>query len=716
MADAQSFFASCPKGVEDLLATELSELGADKIQAVWSGVNFEGDLKTAYRVCLWSRLASRVMLPLKSFAVTNEDELYREVQSINWGKHVKMDGTLAVNCNVSHSGITNSHYASLKVKDAIVDQFKEVYDQRPSVDRERPDIRINLHINKDQAVLSLDLSGEPLHKRGYRQTSMAAPLKENLAAAILKRAGWPNDSLSLVDLMCGSGTLLTEAAHMALGLAPGLHREFYGFLGWKGHDAEAWQALVQEASQQRVNDRAYHHLDIRGFDASIKSVKAARQNVQAADVDRYVKIEQRAIEDCPLPENMEKGMVVVNPPYGERLGDAKELVYVYADLGECLRQNYAEWSAYVFTGNEELAKHVGLRSHKSNTLFNGAIKCKLFHYTLRKAQSEQVKAILEEKDQEARQMIINRLQKNHKHLSRWAKRNNIECYRVYDADLPEFSAAIDIYNDQVLVQEYQAPSSIDIRKARLRFNFILQAVEQVLGVSKQQIVVKTRQQQKGLSQYEKQADEGHEKIVHESGLIFIVNLQDYLDTGLFLDHRDTRQKIREWAKDKHFLNLFAYTGSVSVYAAAGGAASTTTIDMSNTYLRWAQKNFKINQIVIDNKHQFIKADCVKWLVQQSKNPDQRYDLIFLDPPTFSNSKSMDDVFDVQKDHVFLIQAAMKLLNENGQLLFSNNFRKFKLYSDKLTGLKIENITQLTMPEDFRRNSKIHQCWLIEKAD
>ncbi|MCW8955389.1 MAG: THUMP domain-containing protein, partial [Gammaproteobacteria bacterium] len=305
MTDPQSFFASCPKGVEDLLATELSELGADNIQPVWSGVSFEGNLKTAYRVCLWSRLASRVLLPLKSFTASNEDQLYHEVQSINWGLHVKMDGTLAVNCNVSNSGISNSHYASLKVKDAIVDQFKEVYDQRPSVDRERPDIRINLHINKDQAVLSLDLSGEPLHKRGYRQSGMAAPLKENLAAAILKRAGWPNESMSLVDLMCGSGTLLTEAAHMALGLAPGLNREFYGFLGWKGHDAEAWQQLVDEASNQKVDDRAYHQLNIRGYDASLKSVKAARQNVQAADVDRYVKIEQQKIEDCPVPEAME---------------------------------------------------------------------------------------------------------------------------------------------------------------------------------------------------------------------------------------------------------------------------------------------------------------------------------------------------------------------------------------------------------------------------
>ena len=716
MADSQSFFASCPKGVEDLLATELNDLGGDNIQAVQSGVSFDGDLKTAYRVCLWSRLASRVLLPLKTFTVGDEDVLYREIQAINWGKHVKMDGTLAVNCNISHSSLNNSHYASLKVKDAIVDQFKEVYDQRPSVDREQPDIRINLHINKDHAVLSLDLSGEPLHKRGYRQTSMAAPLKENLAAAILKRAGWPNESLSLVDLMCGSGTLLTEAAHMALGLAPGLNRDYYGFLGWKGHDTETWQALRDEASKQKVDDGVYHQLDIRGYDASIRSVKAARQNVQSAAVDRYVKIQQQKIEDCPKPEGMEKGMVVVNPPYGERLGDAKELVYVYADLGECLRQNYAQWSAYVFTGNEDLAKHVGLRAHKTNTLFNGAIKCKLFHYKIRKPQSEEVKAILEEKDNEARQMIINRLKKNHKHLSRWANRNNIECYRLYDADLPEFSAAIDIYNDQVLVQEYQAPSSIDIRKARLRFNFILQAVEQVLGVPKQQIVVKTRQQQKGLTQYEKQAEDGHEKVVHESGLNFIVNLQDYLDTGLFLDHRDTRRKIREWAKDKNFLNLFAYTGSVSVYAAAGGAASTTTVDMSNTYLRWAQKNFKINQLETDNKHKFIKADCIKWLAQQSEKPDQLFDLIFLDPPTFSNSKTMDDVFDVQKDYVVLIQSAIKLLNKNGKLLFSNNFRKFRLDSNKLPELKMDNITQATMPEDFKRNSKIHQCWLIEKID
>jgi len=711
MSEAIQFFASCPKGFEDLLRNELKELGIEQVKDSFSGVPFEGELKDAYKACLWSRLASRILMPLLSFDAENEDELYKNVQQIDWSEHLDVNGTLAVNSQLINSTINNSQYAALKVKDAIVDQFMARENERPSVDRDTPDIRINLFINKDQAILSLDLSGDPLHKRGYRKSHVAAPMKENLAAAVLTRAGWPNESKVLVDPMCGSGTLLIEAAFMALNIAPGLRRKYFGFINWKGHDAALWNELKREAQQSRDLNLNKISLDIKGYDESLESIRSANFNIEAAGLENFISVEQRDIASCQTPDSKETGLVVVNPPYGERLGDVRELGYLYSDLGDCWKQHFTGWACSLFTGNIELAKQVGLRSHKDNTLYNGPIKCKLFHYKINKQKPESTSPKAIEKDNESKAMIANRLKKNFKHLSKWARRNNIECYRVYDADLPEFSAAIDIYKDWVHVQEYQAPASIDIRKAKQRFKHIIDVIPEVLGVDKNHMVIKQRQQQKGQSQYEKQANKGYEFTIEENNLKFIINLDDYLDTGLFLDHRDIRERIRDMSADKDVLNLFAYTGSVSVYAAAGGAKSVTTIDMSNTYLEWARQNFKLNELSSDNYH-FIKSDCMKWLKSQDSQ-SKTYDLIFVDPPTFSNSKSMDNIFDIQKDHAFLIKQCMKLLKPGGVLIFSNNFRKFRLDAKALEDYHIENITRQTMPEDFKRNQKIHNCWFIQ---
>jgi 23S rRNA (guanine2069-N7)-methyltransferase / 23S rRNA (guanine2445-N2)-methyltransferase len=711
MSEPIQFFASCPKGFEDLLRIELKQLGIEQVKDSFSGVPFEGELKDAYKACLWSRLASRILMPLLSFEAKDEDELYKHVQKIDWLKHLDVDDTLAVNAQLINSTLSNSQYAALKVKDAIVDQFMARENERPSVDRETPDIRINLFINKDQAILSLDLSGDPLHKRGYRKSHVAAPMKENLAAAVLIRAGWPNETKTLIDPMCGSGTLLIEAAFMALGIAPGLRRQYFGFINWKGHDVELWNELKREAQQLRDLNLNSISLVIKGYDESIDSIRAANFNIESAGLEKIITVDQQAISSCQAPETKETGLVVVNPPYGERLGEVRELGYVYSDLGDCWKQHFTGWSCSLFTGNIELAKQVGLRSHKDNTLYNGPIKCKLFHYRINKQKPESGSPKAIEKDNESKAMIANRLKKNFKHISKWARRNNVECYRVYDADLPEFSAAIDVYKDWIHVQEYQAPASIDLRKAKQRFKHIIDVIPDVLDIDKSHMVIKQRQQQKGQSQYEKQSNKGYEFTIIENGLKFVINLDDYLDTGLFLDHRDIRAGIRDMSEGKDVLNLFAYTGSVSVYAAAGGAKSVTTIDMSNTYLEWAKQNFKLNNFDSD-KYQFIKSDCVKWLKAQDSQ-SKTYDLIFLDPPTFSNSKSMDDVFDIQKDHAYLIKRCMKLLNLGGVLVFSNNFRKFKLDTEALADYSIENITKQTMPEDFKRNQKIHNCWLIQ---
>ncbi|RDH83975.1 MAG: bifunctional 23S rRNA (guanine(2069)-N(7))-methyltransferase RlmK/23S rRNA (guanine(2445)-N(2))-methyltransferase RlmL [endosymbiont of Galathealinum brachiosum] len=722
MKNNLTFFATCSKGFEDLLVTELNDLGIDTAKQEYSGVSFTGSLEQAYKSCLWSRLASRVFLKLTTFEALDDEQLYNGVQTINWPQHIDMDGTLAVNCTINRSEITNSHYASLRTKDAVVDQFNELYETRPSVDREQPDVRINVHIDHDQVDVSIDLSGEPLHKRGYRLASVQAPLKENLAAAILIRSGWSSgkddQTLDLLDPMCGSATFLIEAAMMSLNIAPGLKRKFFGFLNWKGHDADSWKKLLDEAKKS-VKSISEINNTFTGYDANKYSIAPARQNIHSAGLQDLITLEHKDLsESCAhMAEHagsIRPGMVVVNPPYGERLGEKQELAHLYAEMGACWRDNFPDWKIALFTANDELIKHVGLRAHRTNSFFNGAIKCKLLQYQIRPALSEEKKREKVEKYTEQRSSILNRLKKNFKHIGRWARKNKVQAYRLYSADLPEYSAAIDIYGDWVHVQEYQAPSSIDINKARQRFEILVDVIPEVLNIDKSRIVVKTRRQQKGLSQYEKQANAHHEFIVEENGFKFHVNLNDYLDTGLFLDHRDTRKyvydKIVKSPSAGKFLNLFSYTSAFSVYAAAAGA-DTTSVDMSNTYIKWSERNFSSNDLLSD-KHHFIKADCMQWLVIANRN-NEKFKWIFIDPPTFSNSKSMEDLFDVQKDHESLIELAMGLLDVGGEIIFSNNFKKFKLDKKLQEKYCVENITASTIPEDFKRNPKIHHCFIIK---
>jgi len=317
------------------------------------------------------------------------------------------------------------------------------------------------------------------------------------------------------------------------------------------------------------------------------------------------------------------------------------------------------------------------------------------------------------------QMFANRLSKNLKHLNKWLKREAIHCYRLYDADIPEYAVAVDVYESVppqerrwVHVQEYEAPKNIAPQKAQQRLNEIMQVIPVLLDIPDQQVFLKVRRQQKGSAQYEKLASQQQFHQVMEGGYRFWVNFTDYLDTGLFLDHRITRAMLTPLASGKRFLNLFAYTGSATVYAAAGGTASTTTVDMSNTYIQWARRNMEANRF-IGEQHEYIQADCLQWLDHVSSNT--QYGLIFLDPPSFSTSKRMESTFDVQRDHVALLEKTLKLLQPDGVLIFSNNLRSFKLDYNALSALHIKDISKATLPKDFERNPKIHQCWEIRKS-
>jgi len=708
--------------MEDLLTKELEQLSISDSHSTVGAVYFSGPMQAAYELCLWSRVANRVLLqlndPRKSPPIASELALYSAVAEVPWEEHLSGDTTFAVDFIGTNRAITNTQYGAVRVKDAVVDRMRTKVGRRPDVDRQQPQLRIQARLAKDQLQLGLDLSGSSLHQRGYRLEQGAAPLKENLAAGILLRLGWPEMAKSgavLVDPMCGSGTLLIEAALIAQNTAPGLLRinsdGEWGFTHWLQHRPEIWQTLVDRALNAQSAE-----LELRfwGADENPKMLQFARANAARAGVERMMDFSHCSLTqfERPSPFLSRLGLLVCNPPYGERLGEFDALKKTYLQLAEVGKKYFPGWQLAVFTGNPELAREMRLRPKRTNKFFNGTIPCELSLYellsvdqaTLRRDRNE----VQTEDLSEGALMVTNRLRKNLRKLQPWLKNANTNAYRIYDADLPEYSAAVDLYNDQIHVQEYAAPKTIAEDAAQRRLRELVSAVAHVFAMPPSKIALKIRQRNKGKQQYEKIQDNQEFFAVEEGAARYWVNLRDYLDTGLFLDHRPLRKMIYAQARAQRFLNLFCYTASATVQAVLGGASQTVSVDMSNTYLDWAKRNFELNNIH-SSRHELVQADCLKWLDQCR----QGFDLILLDPPTFSNSKRMDGVLDIQRDHVTLVRRCMELLNPGGKLYFSTNLRSFKFDFEALSECEVEDISARTLDEDFLRNPKIHHCFLIQ---
>ena len=714
----RDFFASCSKGLEYLLRDELVALGASKVHEARAGVHFSGDLQTAYRACLESRLASRILLPLAEFDAPDADVLAGEVGQVDWSRHMHSDASMAVDAVCVQSHVDHSRFAAQRVKDAVVDQFRERCGERPSVDLESPDIRLNLFLKRNRAILSLDLSGESLHRRGWRTSRVSAPLKENLAAAMLIRADWRTIHAAggmLVDPMCGSATLLIEGALMAADVAPGLGRERFGFTAWRGHDADLWQGL-QDAAAARAEEGLRKLKPVFfGSDHDSQALAAAKRNAQAAGVAGFMQLAKHDVAWAQVPEGAhEHGLVVCNPPYGERLGADDDMRDLYRRLGDRLRKRFTDWQVAIIISDKELGHALGLRAHKHYQLFNGALECRLLLIDLAPAPEREPKPL-----SEAAKMLANRLKKNQHHLQRRLQREGIGCYRLYDRDLPEYAAAVDVYHARpagqpekaleswLHVQEYQPPAEVPQQLARQRMGDMRRVLREQFDVPAERVVMKTRRRGKGGSRYADfhKRDEWLEVV--EDGLVLRVNLRDHIDTGLFLDHRRVRARVRELAQGRHFLNLFAYTGTASVHAAAGGAASTTSVDLSATYLQWAAQNLARNGFE-GPRHKLAQADVFDFL----QAAEFCYGLIFVDPPTFSNSARAED-FDVQRDHVRLLTACHDILDDDGVLVFSNNARRFRLDAAALEErYTIEDWSAASIPFDFSRNPGIHGCWVL----
>lgn len=715
--DHQLWLATCPKGLELLLANELQELGATGVKETVAAVHFEGSLELAYRACLWSRLANRVLMPLHSFMLNSADDLYQQCNDIAWESHFTAAQSIAIDFIGTSRHIDNSMYGSQLVKDAVVDRIRRVEGERPNVDPKNPDIRIQVRQHKGRVTVSLDISGESLHRRGYRTGQGSAPIKENLAVALLLRAGWPEiaaEGGALLDPMCGSGTLIIEGAMMAADIAPGILRGHYGFHYWLQHDQALWDLLIVEAQERKAAGLEKLELDIRGYDANPRVLEFTTQNIENAGLDAHIRLAHKPIDQFGKP-TAETGLLLTNPPYGERLGEIDELIPLYQKLGTVLQKNFAGWKAAIFTGNVDLGRETDLSPSKQYSLYNGTIPCKLLVFTDMTSKSARIAERLStpapaQKLTEGARMVLNRLKKNQRRLESWRKKSNISCYRLYDADIPEYAVAVDIYDQSVYVQEYAPPASISEKIARERFAEVKQAVKEFSANYRGKTHYNERRRQKGDSQYQRNAEGASDIIeVTEGSGRFEINLSDYLDTGLFLDHRPVRAMIGDLVKGKRFLNLFCYTAAASVQAALAGAKTSLSIDMSNTYLDWAGRNFELNSMSA-SKHQLLRADCLKWLEEEG----ELFDVIFLDPPTFSNSKKMDSVLDIQRDHGDMIRNAMAKLAPNGVLIFSNNFRKFKMDELTLRQFDCENITPQTLDMDFERNPRIHNVWKITR--
>jgi 23S rRNA (guanine2445-N2)-methyltransferase / 23S rRNA (guanine2069-N7)-methyltransferase len=820
------------------LARELVALGAADARERSTGVTFWGGLEVAYRACLWSRVANRVFLELARFEAVDAEGFYNAVREIDWTEHLGPGATLACDFSGQHPAITHTHFGALKLKDAIVDSVRDSRAWRPSVELERPSVRVHAHAHGNSIALSLDLSGESLHRRGYRGAAGEAPLKENVAAGVLLRSGWPDLAASgaeFLDPMCGSGTFVIEAALIAADHAPGLGREYFGFLGWAGHDADAWERLTAEARARArggLDAAAVRGLEgaIRGTDRDPGAVRNARGNAERAGMQRLVRFDVRVLadaapmargqrialtprpevalaaraegasaavaeaddgsgpraggapvslaeaDDSPAPQAggvlvrqadsatagatagagaSAAGLLCTNPPYGVRLEDRDAARGVHRELGAVLRERFQGWAAAVLTGSPEFGLELGIRAHRTHTVWNGAIECRLLRMKVDTGSAREPgrlgKGDTNLRETPGAQMFANRLAKNLKKQQAWADRSGVSCYRLYDADMPEYAFAIDLYRtiagtDGALpaasagapvwpgamgdararptelvspgagdltwlyVQEYAAPAEIELESVRKRRGEALSTLSDVTGVAQERVRVRTRRKNKRGEQYSKVQERDSYHVVMEDGLKLLVNFDDYLDTGLFLDHRVTRGRLRAAASGKRFLNLFAYTCTATVHAAAGGAASTTSVDMSNTYLNWAQRNFELNGLSPD-RNGLVQADCRVWL-QEGARSRERYDLIFIDPPTFSNSKRMEGVFDVERDHPEFIDGCVRLLAPGGLIVFSTNSQRFRLDESLSQRYDVRDISAKTLPKDFERNPRIHRCFEV----
>ncbi len=733
-------------GLESVVVRELSDLGYESKPVSTGRVLFQGDASAVVRANLWLRAADRVLIRVGHFPAADFEALFEGVKALEWERWIAPDGEFPVNGRSVRSQLSSVPACQRAVKKAIVERLRSAHrvEKLPETGA-RTIIEISLLDN--MASLTIDASGDGLHKRGYRPTVGEAALKETLAAGLVLLSAWRSDR-PLVDPFCGTGTLMIESAMIARNIAPGLKRAFDAER-WPAIPASSWQEQRELAVSKATGTLAYA---IHASDIDERALALARRHAAAAGVERDIHFKRQPFEQ--LASKAEYGCIITNPPYGVRMGDEEEIERLYRTFPLVLRR-LPTWSFHILTARQDLEHLVGQEASRRRKLFNAQIECTYFTFlgpkpprdaaprdavpseatpresaeavegepaaaehppTARaespRPESARVEAAfggLRERDERELRDFAACLSKNVRHLRRWPSRG-ITCYRVYDHDQVDVPLAIDRYEGYVHVAESEREHSRTFAQQADWYDRVRGIISQTLECPPEHVVIKEKRRQRGLSQHEKLGETSRSVTVQEGGLRFEVNLWDYIDTGLFLDHRLTRGMVREMAEGTSFLNLFCYTGSFTVYAAAGGAKSTTSVDLSRTYLDWAQRNLTLNGLW-DNRHAMVRSDVLEFL--RGHRRGAQYDLAVVDPPTFSNSKSTQEDWEVATHHSELFALLLPLMAPGATIFFSNNYRRFKLDEEPLAaaGAKVIEISRRTVPEDFR-DKRIHRCWKI----
>jgi len=754
MSQELEFFATCPKGFEKLLAQELDDLRIKKVRPLGGQVVFYGSLADAYRVCLWSRLTSRVILVLDRVGAATSDALYEDLSHIAWEDHIGPHATIAVSAHGTNDQLRNTNFIAVRTKDAIVDRLAAKRGSRPMVNTLAPDVTIVVRVSRNRATVGIDLAGEALFKRsltgGRGPAREFAPLRLDYAAALLYLQAQTAASASLFSpdvplpalLFPGAGALAQEAAGMALDVAPGILRARWGMTGWAGHDDDAWQDLLVEADE-RAEKGQERQVTLYAADPRPKAkeavlytlraggLKADVQFLAASELLKHAEHFTGIVADLSWTKEEPTLQGSAYSTLGLFAGQASTLLTSDTNTDTVLRATPLQ-TLSVYVGNsiatmrsypaaivEEVeagASDAPASNSESTSVPAGPTVM---------VNNQPVSVLVPASDQFAA-----RLAKVAKQRAKWARKNDVSCYRVYDADLPDYAVSIDIYKGAtkpttwLQISEYAASKEIDPDLAKRRLLDVLALAPRILGVPSSNVNLRTRTRAKGGSQYSDEgsaADNSRKEmlLIDEGGLLFEVNFASRLDCGIFLDHRDTRAEIRELMKSagpaKSFLNLFAYTGTATCYAADGGALHSATVDLSKPSLEWAKRNMKRNGFD-GEEHEFVQADVLSWITEM-RHTKNRWNVIFCDVPTFSNSSRMkQSSFDVQRDHAELIIGISRLLTRGGVAIFSCNLRTFKPDVEKIqrAGVDIEDITSETIPEDFSRNQKIHHAYKISR--
>ncbi|MBI1247313.1 bifunctional 23S rRNA (guanine(2069)-N(7))-methyltransferase RlmK/23S rRNA (guanine(2445)-N(2))-methyltransferase RlmL [bacterium] len=716
---ALNLIATTAFGIEAVTAKELEHLGYQPRIDGSGRVRFTGDWTDAMRANLHLRTADRVLIEVAQIPAGDFDALFEGVQLIDWEKWIDAKGAFPVKARSYQSQLTSLPAIQRATKRAIVERLQSAYG--PSLPETGAGYTIEIAIAKDIATLTIDTSGQGLARRGYLDAERHSPMKPTLAAALVQLSFW-NQDRPLLDPFCGSGIILIEAAMIARKIAPGLLRDF-ALIDWPAVDQNVWLDLQEEARAEMLPSLPE---TIIGYDEDASALHLARQQAIAAGVDRDIHFQKQSF--VQLTSKRQYGCLITSLPYDDHPRARRAQWDFYRGIPDVLR-HLPTWSHFILTAYPEFERAMGQEADRRRKMYLGRTECHFYQYhgpppgkperqrdvteeeTPEKSKPQIVPAFggLDDKAHEQAQLLKNRLAKRARHLRRWPKRG-IHCYRLYDRDIPEIPLVIDLYHDCLHVTDYDRPHDRTPAQYSEWLEHLCQAASEVLEIPAENVFLKHRQRQTGSSQHEKVSDESRILIVEEGGLKFEVNLTDYVDTGLFLDHRNLRNQFRDEAAGKHVLNLFCYTGAFSVYAAAGGAALTTSVDLNANYLDWAGRNFQLNGLSIA-KHHFIRSDVMEYLRDQKPGP--KFDLAIVDVPTFSNSKRNEEIWDVQHDHVELLQRTLGLMSPGGVVYFSNNFRRFKLDEAALSDVAIREISKHTVPEDFR-NQRIHRCWKLVK--